>query len=80
MDRETLKVAEAAEILGISPSSAYEAVRTGQIPTIRVGRRLLIPKVALARLLDEAGRFPVDDRSDRFNPERSIVRNRSPND
>lgn len=78
-ERSTLTVGECAKVLGIGRSAAYEAVRTGQIPTIRVGRRFLIPKVALARLLDEAGRVPVDERSGRFKPERSPVRIRSPN-
>jgi excisionase family DNA binding protein len=31
--------------------SAYAAVRSGEIPSIRIGRRLLIPRVALDRLL-----------------------------
>ena len=78
-ERRTLTVGECAKVLGIGRSAAYEAVRTGQIPTIRVGRRFLIPEVALARLLDEAGRVPVDERSGKFKPERSPVRIRSPN-
>lgn len=49
--RPTLTVEEAAELLSISRSLAYEAVRCGQIPSIRVGRRLLVPTAALRRLL-----------------------------
>ncbi len=52
MERATYTIEEAAEILGIGRSSAYQAVRTGQIPTLRVGRRLLVPRVALERLLE----------------------------
>jgi hypothetical protein len=37
-------------------SAAYEAARTGQLPTIKIGRRLLVPIVALDRLLEKAGR------------------------
>jgi excisionase family DNA binding protein len=46
-------VAEAAEILGIGRSAAYEAARRGEIPSLRLGRRVLIPKRALSLLLGE---------------------------
>ena len=49
--RMTLTVTEAAELLGIGRSAAYEATRRGQIPTLRIGRRILIPWAALERLL-----------------------------
>lgn len=55
MERQTLTVDEAARMLGIGRGSAYEAVRRGDIPSIRVGRRLVVPRVALERLL-ESGR------------------------
>lgn len=51
MKRRTLTVAEAAECLGISRNTAYEAVRRGTVPSIRVGRRILIPTQALESLL-----------------------------
>ncbi len=54
----TLSVPAAAKILGVSRNSAYTAVHTGQIPSIRFGRRIFIPRVALERVLSEA-----DDRS-----------------
>ena len=50
-DRLTLTVDEAATALGIGRGLAYEAVRRGEIPTIQLGRRLLVPRVALERLL-----------------------------
>lgn len=50
--RLTLTVEEAAEILGLSRAFAYEAVRRGEIPSIRIGRRILVPRAALQRLLD----------------------------
>jgi excisionase family DNA binding protein len=50
--RLTLTVEEAAETLGISRAFAYESVRRGDIPSIRIGRRILVPKVALERMLD----------------------------
>jgi excisionase family DNA binding protein len=48
----TVTVERAARMLGISRASAYEACRTGQLPSIRIGRRLVIPRVALQRMLD----------------------------
>ena len=50
--RATLSVRETAARLGISKNVAYEAVRRGEIPSIRLGGRILIPKVALDRLLE----------------------------
>lgn len=51
--KQVISVDEAARILGISRNLAYEAVRRGDIPSIRVGqKRILIPVRALERLLD----------------------------
>ena len=50
-----LTVEEAAKVLRVSRSTAYDAVARGDIPTIRIGRRLLIPRAALDRLLAGAG-------------------------
>lgn len=54
MEKKTLTVPEAGKTLGIGRSAAYEAARTGQLPTIRIGRRLLVPSAALDRLLQGA--------------------------
>jgi excisionase family DNA binding protein len=53
MDARTLSVKDAAKLLGIGRNSAYEAVRRGEIPAIKIGRRRIIPRMALARLLGE---------------------------
>ena len=47
LDRTTLTVAETASLLGIGRSAAYEAVRRGQIPSRRLGRRIVVPVPAL---------------------------------
>jgi len=52
--RLTFTVDEAAQVLGISRAFAYESVRRGDIPNIKIGKRILIPKVALERLLASA--------------------------
>ena len=54
--RLTLTVDEVAEILGIARHSAYRACHQGELPVIRVGKRFLIPKAALDRMLTEAGK------------------------
>jgi excisionase family DNA binding protein len=58
--RSTYDVPEAARILGIGRSAAYEAVRRGEIPSIRLGKRLVVPRAALERMLLE-GRLAVSD-------------------
>jgi excisionase family DNA binding protein len=48
----TMSVEDAARLLGVSRGLAYEAARKGELPTIRLGRRLLVPR---ARLLELVG-------------------------
>ncbi len=50
-DRLTLTVEEAATLLGISRAFAYEAVGRGEVSSIRIGRRILVPKAALNKLV-----------------------------
>jgi excisionase family DNA binding protein len=47
----TISVERAGAILGVSRRSAYRAVARGQIPAIRIGRRLLVPTAELLGLL-----------------------------
>ena len=54
IQRRTLTIEEAAKGLGISKASAYEAARTGELPTIKIGKRILVPLVALERKLQGA--------------------------
>ena len=49
----TMMVEEAAAALNISRSLAYEAARDGRLPCIRIGRRLLVSRRALAKLLED---------------------------
>lgn len=52
-ERLTMTVEKAARRLGIGRDAAYRAVRSGELPSIRMGRKILVPRVALARLLGE---------------------------
>ena len=55
VDKAVYTVPEIGQLLGISRNQAYEMARQGQIPTIKLGRRLLCPKAAVDRWLSEAG-------------------------
>ena len=54
-ERLVISVKECQEKMCLSKNSVYEAVRSGILPAIRVGRRILIPKAALERMLNECG-------------------------
>lgn len=53
--RLCVTVPEAAEMLGISRNFAYQLVREGKLPSIRFGKRILIPIAALKKMLEEGG-------------------------
>jgi len=57
----TLTIPEAAAVLRINRNVAYAAARRGEIPTIKFGRAIRVPAVALQRLLGEAGRSPAHE-------------------
>ena len=61
----TISVEEAGELLGISRRSAYRAASTGELPVLRLGRRLLVPT---ARLLELLGMSPDHVDSDGTHP------------
>lgn len=50
-ERLTITIPETAARLGIGRNQAYEAARRGEIPTVRIGKRLLVPIVQLERML-----------------------------
>jgi len=50
----TLTVEQAAKLLGIGRSTAYELVHTGDIPSLRLGRRIVVPKARLAEMLSDS--------------------------
>jgi len=50
-DSLAVTVAEAAALLHIGRSLAWESVRNGTIPSVRISRRVLVPRAALVELL-----------------------------
>lgn len=53
MERLLLRVAEAAEIAGISRSLAYRLVQDGTWPSVRVGSSIRVPVAALKKWIEE---------------------------
>jgi excisionase family DNA binding protein len=53
-ERKTLTISEAAQALGIGRNQGYEAAKRGEIPTIKIGKRILVPVAALERMLQGA--------------------------
>jgi excisionase family DNA binding protein len=49
----TMTVEEAAKAIGCSRGLAYQAARSGELPTVRLGRRLFVPRARLLELLGE---------------------------
>ena len=47
----TISVEEAGRVIGLSKDSAYKAAHAGQIPTLRFGKRMLVPTAALLEML-----------------------------
>lgn len=52
-----LTVAEAAQLLRVSSRTLYGAIGRGEVPAVRIGRRLVLPGAALERFL-ETGALP----------------------
>jgi excisionase family DNA binding protein len=51
-ERLTFTVEEAGAALGISRALAYELVARGQLPSLRLGRRIVVPRRALQAMVD----------------------------
>jgi excisionase family DNA binding protein len=59
LTRQTYRVEEAAALLGIGRNGAYEAIARGDLPAIRLGKRLVIAKTTINRMLGLTDRSPV---------------------
>ncbi len=64
----TMSVEDAGELLGISRRSAYRAAARGELPTLRLGRRLVVPTPKLLAMLG-VEETPRNDRPDAGAPE-----------
>jgi excisionase family DNA binding protein len=73
-ERLILTIDEAARALGIGRNSAFAAAHRGEIPTIRIGRRLLVPKVAFEKMLANCISGDVDVETTQENPRPTTTR------
>ncbi|MEH2589875.1 helix-turn-helix domain-containing protein [Bradyrhizobium sp. AZCC 1721] len=48
-------VPEAGALVGLTRNASYEAVKRGEIPVIRFGKLIRVPKLAWHKKLEEAG-------------------------
>lgn len=55
--KQVMSVIEAGKVLNLGKSASYNAAKRGEIPTIRIGRRIVVPVAALQKLL-ETGSIP----------------------
>jgi excisionase family DNA binding protein len=55
---EVMTVPEVAEVLRIGRNATYELLRTGEIPHIKLGRSLRVPKPALLQFIQRGSTSP----------------------
>ncbi len=52
VSRLTYTVGEVGKILGLGRTATYQGIEKGEIPSIRIGKRILVPRAALEQLLE----------------------------
>lgn len=62
-EKLTLTVTEMAQLLGLSRNSAYQGILTGEIPHVKVGKRILVPRLALEKMLQGSSDKSGEDHS-----------------
>ena len=70
-DKLVYSVVEVGKFLGIGRSKTYELVRSGTIPSLRLGRRIVVPKLALSRFLAECAHQNADEAD--HQPRKSVT-------
>jgi excisionase family DNA binding protein len=63
-ERLVYTVPEAGRLLGLGRNAAYDAANRGDIPTLRIGRLLLVPKIPLHRMLGISPTQVLENTSD----------------
>lgn len=61
MRKLLLRVEEAAEAMSVGRSKAYELVRAGQVPSVRIGRSVRVPVAALEAWINERAAAAASD-------------------
>jgi excisionase family DNA binding protein len=52
-------VMEAGKLIGLSRSSAYQAARAGELPTVRIGGRLFVPRATFHKMFGDEGALAI---------------------
>ena len=53
-EKLTWNVNEVSRLLGLSRSATYQGILTGEIPSVKIGKRILIPRLSLEKMLESA--------------------------
>ena len=61
VEKLTLSVEEAGKLLGVSRAVAYQLIHRADFPTLRIGKRILVPKKQLEAWMDRQVNGDVDD-------------------
>ena len=59
-ERLVLSVTEAGRLVGLGRSAAYDAIARGDLPYLRIGRRIVVPRRALEKLLENPNGWQRD--------------------
>jgi excisionase family DNA binding protein len=57
IERKVFTVPEAGAQLGLGRNASYDAAKRGDIPTIKLGKLLRVPKLAFERMLDASSKI-----------------------
>jgi excisionase family DNA binding protein len=52
-ERAVLTIEEAGRLLNVSRPTAYNLAKSGKIPVLKLGRKLMVPKASLDRMLSD---------------------------
>jgi excisionase family DNA binding protein len=55
VERRTYRIEEVAKMLGISRAAAYNAAARGDFPSIRIGKRIVVPRGGVEKLIADSG-------------------------
>jgi excisionase family DNA binding protein len=65
---EVLMVSEAAKILRIGKNKAYDLIKNGKLSSIKMGGKIIVPKMCLVRFLTDTDNFQMSSRIVSDNP------------
>lgn len=68
MERKTITVAETADYIGISKEQVYKMIREGEMPGVKVGRRVLIDKHSIDRWFADQEEAQLQERNKKNTP------------